>query len=144
MIRINYTVFKRITSNLFVYWLDLGDGRYELFAGSNGDVLHTLAAGADLIDFQTISDPVNEITTHADGEALARASLERSSLDTVKQLFDLQSSTFYKGRASRTAATSSPVWTIERVLIDGSGNPLSIDTAGPNAIWDNRTTETYS
>ena len=59
--------------------------------------------------------------------------------------FDIGASTIYVGEAASGSTTSAAVWTIKKIVLDGSGNPTSITmTAIRSGVWDNRMTETYA
>ncbi len=62
-----------------------------------------------------------------------------------KTLYDIDDpSIFYIGTAPQGTASSDAAWLIKRILFDGSGNPLSTTWTGATAVWDNRSTESYS
>lgn len=62
----------------------------------------------------------------------------------VKRETDLDDPDFiYKGWAPRGTTKSASAWTIERIQMV-NGNPTETVVAGPNAVWDNRSTETYT
>lgn len=63
---------------------------------------------------------------------------------TVKR-FDIGATAIYAGEAASGTATAAAAWTIKKISLDGSGNPTSITmTAIRSAVWDNRTTESYT
>lgn len=67
------------------------------------------------------------------------------SAANVQQRFDIGSSSIFVGEAAQGAAASSAVWTIKKVTLDSSGNPTQVQwSADRSAVWNNRTTETYS
>jgi len=63
----------------------------------------------------------------------------------VQLRYDIGSSTIYVGEAEKGAAAGDAVWTIKKVILDGSGNPTQQVWSGDRtAIWNDRTTESYS
>lgn len=58
---------------------------------------------------------------------------------------DIQNTVIYTGFATRGTATSAAGWTIQRVIMAPNGDPEAIEWTDEGvAIWDNRTSETYS
>lgn len=58
---------------------------------------------------------------------------------------DIQEAVIYVGTAPRGTTTASTGWTIKRVQLDGDGDPTSeMWTDEGAAIWDNRSSETYT
>lgn len=75
---------------------------------------------------------------------LAAGRFEAASTN-VQQRFDIGTAAIYVGEAAKGAAASAAVWTIKKVTLDGSGNPTQVQwSADRLAVWNNRTSETYS
>lgn len=62
----------------------------------------------------------------------------------VKQLFDIQTTVIYVGRAALGTASSASAWTIKKTVLDVLGNPTSTTWTSTTAVWDNRTSEVYT
>lgn len=62
-----------------------------------------------------------------------------------QRVYDFTTTAIYVGAAPQGTATSAASWTIKKVALDASGNPTSTtwSTYGA-AVWNNRTTETYT
>jgi hypothetical protein len=62
-----------------------------------------------------------------------------------QRAYDFTSSAIYVGAAPAGAATSAATWTIKKIGLDASGNPIStLHTDLFAAVWDDRATETYT
>lgn len=62
---------------------------------------------------------------------------------THVERYDISSASIYYGFADRGSVSSSPVWTIKRTSLDGSGNPTLIQWSVTSS-WDSRTGLTYT
>lgn len=69
----------------------------------------------------------------------------QTNIPYVKTEYDLSSATVnYIGTAPAGTATSAAAWTIKKILFDILGNPTETLWSSNTAVWNNRTSETYT
>lgn len=85
-----------------------------------------------------------ETTLSAVNNKLANTLSVNQIVNTIKTLYDIQDTVAYIGTAPQGSDASAAVWTIKKTSFDGAGNPTIQVTSGPNAVWDNRVSESYS
>lgn len=62
----------------------------------------------------------------------------------LQKRYDVQSNAIYVGYAIRGAASGAAAWKIKKTDLDVNGNPTHTRWTSLTAVWDNRTSETYS
>jgi hypothetical protein len=70
--------------------------------------------------------------------------VEGGSSGVQKTLYDIGDTDIYIGSAAQGTASSAAAWIIKKITLDLNGNPVSTLYSSDTAIWDNRTTESYS
>ncbi len=145
ILNVSYEVFVE-ASNLFrVYyyikeWTGAPDS-YVMACGSGVVIYRTeITDSTDITDFLTNLEPT-AIEVNTEDDIIAKPTL----IDTSVQFkYDIQDTIIYVGRAKKGVAASAAGWTIEKItLINGDPTDKKL-TKKDIAVWDNRTTESYS
>lgn len=61
----------------------------------------------------------------------------------IQYRYDIGTGSMYIGFANRTLLTSDPVWTIRRIMLDGTGTP-TIAQWSITGSWDSRVGLSYT
>ncbi len=124
--------------------------KYVIFS-IDGDITYVCYIWLSFIspDVQLVYSQAQNDIDKADFEAnyLTTSNIRISNAaDNVKSLYDTTTSSLaiYVGTAPLGTATSAAAWLIKKVILDAMGNPTSTLWTDYTAIWDNRTTETYT
>jgi hypothetical protein len=93
--------------------------------------VYRLQVDAKLTDgYATLGTPTNPL-------------ISQSSSIQKKVLYDIGDPIIYIGTAIMGTAPTASAWLIKKVTLSG-GNPISTQWSSTTAIWNNRSTETYS
>lgn len=133
--------FKRAADLSVVYYSQLANDGYFLVC-SLGEYLYEtmIIEPSDLSDFGSNYLPYATGLQSKD-DAIAFAIINES-FSQIK--YDIQGSVIYTGKAAANALTSEAKWTILKVTLDGSGNPIARNSTKQYlAVWNDRATETY-
>lgn len=104
----------------------------ELFGGICNECLVKKDSGAFQIDFETNFRDITFKTPEKKDKALENEIIR----------YDIGDTNIYIGNALAGSLTSSPVWTIQRVILS-NGYPSIKQKTNNIAIWNNRVTEIY-
>ena len=145
---ISYSSWTDFVSNNRVRYFEFpGASQYLASFGKLGVVLiASVIDSADISDFETNYKP-SGVSATSEFEMVELSSLDAAigKLDGRQQkAYEFGTSVIYTGYADFGVAQSSTGWTIKKLDLDGSGNPISEKWTGVGvAIWNDRTSETY-
>lgn len=94
--------------------------------------------------FTAISGSVYGLLVGGQAASLANP-LPVTTLDPLLQsAYDIGTAAIYSGQAARGVAQSAASWVIKKTALDASGNPVTIQWAGPGVTWSDRIAHIYS
>jgi hypothetical protein len=142
---VTYVAFKRVRNKSGpITYAQLNPIGYNAVCKVNNIIFVTTILGADIADFDTNLKPTAIQSTTLD-DAVADAIYYTNDTTTYSiQAYDIQSTVMYVGTAIQGTLNSDAKWLIKKVALDGGGNPTSTKWSSTTAVWNNRTSETYT
>lgn len=146
---LTYASWKVVANNKKIRYVQSSLPTFYLagFGQLGKNYLTRITENADIADFEANIKPgAISVSTESDLLELSELDSRIGSTDgRIQRAFEFGTSVIYIGYAEVGLAQSAVGWTIKKLDLDASGNPISEKwTAVGTAIWNNRLSETYS
>lgn len=149
-LHVSFTTFKGAASFFKIYYHEKSaPTTYTAVCASEQFLFSCKVTGSgEITDFETNYKPTaNAGVSESDiiGQAVIGRMHSDNSTEVQTKTDFASATTIYMGKAIKGGATSAAIWTITKYTFDATGNPTDIKTSPfGTAIWDNRTSTTYT